>query len=138
MKIAILLLVSSLSFAGFKMGKYKGITKNAQPCQIEFIVKNYVSGIKNPINEEILTKVPGHNTLFVLKHMPSIDKETNEIKFERDFLKDFHGDKTGGIALNVEMIHSDTYHGPKSFKYIVHNWREKKLSVFECHDLVKH
>ncbi len=136
MKLFLMLLMSTTtSFAGFKMGKYIGLDKSGNDCEITFHITSYTNAIKNPINEEIYVSIPGHKELFILTHMPSLDSLTGEITVEKSFLRDFKGTNSGALALSVELQNGVVGHFPSTFSYTEHDWKKNVSKARVCTNL---
>lgn len=130
--LATSLVLSLNSLAHLDNGIYRGTTASGTTC--EFLVKSesFRNNIKHPVNEQVFVEFNGE--AFTLGHKTSL-AQTNQIQIEGEFLSAFNGVQGGTTALQVAMIHSETYSGPKEFRFVANYKDSSKNQVVFCQDL---
>lgn len=122
-----LMTVVSVS-AHIEPGIYKGLTADGQACQFEAGANYYLEDVKHPLNERIDMIYNGAD--YVVQHPPIVDEATTTVHFNHDAFHGVLATPTGGKALIIHMLHTDTFNGPGSFTAIDHQWKTGlKVSV---------
>lgn len=141
MRVVLLLLTvlfySVAASAHFDFGLYTGLDKAGNVCSINFLKKEYVNGIKNPLNEKVFVVAQIEGTQLSnqeLVHPMTFDKQTKTIGFDHDHLQSYYGTQTGAVLVKVS-IHEQN--GPDHFHIFSTNWKDGTNSSKDCINLTK-
>lgn len=131
--LATLLVWSQNAFAHVEPGVYKGTKSDGQECAMAAGLTYFENNTPHPLNERIPIAVEAQN--FIVNHPSSIDSKESSVGFNHDLFQGLLPNSTGANALEIEMEHSDSYEGPRSFVYISHNWKTKERLSYRCSNL---
>ena len=126
-------LLATPAFAHIDEGTWKGTTADGKECSLVAGQQYFERDLRHPLNERIPVTVDG--TAFTLPHPSSIDAAKAQVGFDHDR---FHGllpNPTGADAIEVQMEHSESFEGPRSFTLIRHNWKTRTSTSLTCSGL---
>lgn len=127
------LFAATAALAHVEQGTYKGTTADGKPCSMAAGAQYFEKNMPHPLNERIPVTVDG--TAYVVGHPPIIDSQTSLVFFNHDLFQGLFPTTTGAKALEIEMVHTAEFEGPRSFTVIENFWREKKKVSYRCNDI---
>lgn len=130
---ALSLLLSSAAFAHIDAGTYKGKTADGKDCSFMSGPTYFEKNTPHPLNERIAITIDGKT--FVVGHPPVVNAKEAVAFFDHDHFQGILPTPTGAEAVEIEMVHSAEYEGPKSLTWIGNEWREQKRASFRCENL---
>lgn len=135
--IALVTLVLSVnSFAHLENGIYRGTTSQGTTCEMKVIGVNFRNNLKHPVNEQVTVEY--NSETFILAHLPSLNQ--NSVQVQGGFLTGFNGIKTAEnkkavTAFQVEMVHTETFEGPKEFHFVLDTKDSSTSNSVSCQEL---
>lgn len=122
--------VSSFAFAHIEPGVHAGKTADGTACEMTAGAATFADGLHHPLNERIEVAVNGVN--FVVGHPSVLDAANDKIGFNHDLFEGIKPNATGADAVVIEMVHTQEFEGPRSFKFIQNDWVKKTSSSITC------
>jgi hypothetical protein len=121
------------ALAHVEPGLYKGVTEDGKECSMVAGKQYFENGVRHPLNERFPITVDGK--AFVVGHPPIVDSQQAIAYFNHDLLQGVLPTDSGAIALEIEMVHSQEFEGPRRFTLIEHAWKADHRTAFKCNDL---
>lgn len=124
------LFVSTFAFAHIEPGVHKGTQADGTGCEMTAGAATFVDGLHHPLNERIEITVNGVN--FVVGHPSILDAANDKVGFNHDLFEGIKANASGADAVVIEMVHTQEFEGPRSFKFIQNDWKKKTSSSITC------
>ncbi len=131
--LASLVFIATPAFAHVEPGTYKGMTSDGKECSMVAGKQYFENNTPHPLNERIPVTVEG-KTMHV-GHPPVIDSKEALVFFNHDLFQGVLPTSTGAQAIEIEMVHSAEFEGPRSFTYMENFWKAKQRQSYKCNDL---
>ena len=128
-----LILFSALCSAHIEQGVWKGVVSENADCFMDVGETSFMGDKPHPLNERIHIQIG--QTTYSVKHPYLIDAQTGQVSFNHDVFEDVVPTATGAFALQIQMIHSESFEGPGSFSVMEHDWKTGFKEVVHCTNL---
>lgn len=135
---SLLMTVSFLSVtaqAHIEVGEWQGITKDGQPCVMTVGTAYFENNLPHPLNERI--PVTNAGKTIVVHHPSKMDVATATVTFNHDLFQGILATTTGARAIEIEMVHTPQFEGPKAFTLMEDFWQARRQVSYRC-DNLKH
>ena len=119
--------------AHIEVGVWEGKTADGAVCSMTTGATFFENNMAHPLNERIKITVDGNE--FVVHHPAGLDRAKGTVAFNHDFFQGWVATSNGARGLEIEMVHSAEYEGPRSFWVTEDNWRTGKQAVTRCLDI---
>lgn len=126
------LVLAVTASAGLDNGIYRGTTAQGTSCEISAKGVSFRNNLKHPVNEQVTVEYNGET--FILGHLASLNNNNN-VQIQGEFLTGFNGIQGGVTALQLAMVHSEAYHGPKEFHFVAQMKDSSLNQTVVCQDL---
>lgn len=121
--------------AHIEEGVWEGKTADGTVCSMTAGAASFENNTPHPLNERIKITVDGND--YVVHHPAGLDRAKGTVDFNHDFFQGWVATSNGARGLEIEMVHTEAYEGPRSFWTTEDNWRTDKQVVTRCLD-IKH
>ncbi len=130
---SLLAFTTTAAFAHVEPGIYKGTTADGKECSMTAGKQYFENNTPHPLYERIPVTVGG--AAFNVGHPPVINAKDAIVFFNHDLFQGILPTSTGAKALEIEMVHSAEFEGPKSFTLIENFWRANRKESYKCNDI---
>lgn len=115
--ISLFVLVST-SASALEIGIYEGKTPQGEDCLLGIQSIDYTNSYRHPMNERVKLIISFSESTFLARYLYSVDQNLGEIQIDRETLDSTLANAKGLEAMELKMIHTDTYDGPSVYKYV--------------------
>lgn len=126
-------LIVTPAYAHLNPGTYQGTKADGSECSMTAGAQYFENNTPHPLNERIPVTI-GQDT-FIVGHPPVIRSEESLVYFNHDLFQGLIPTRTGAKAIEIAMVHSPEFEGPRSFTYMENFWNANRRESFTCNDL---
>lgn len=123
------LFITASAFAHVEPGTYLGTDQNGKECSMH-AGETYFEGKPHPLNERIKITVNGR--LFIVGHPPVVDFSQDKVFFNHNAFQSVQATEKGAIAIEIGMMHSESFEGPVNFALVENEWKSGKKISLRC------
>ena len=127
------LLTAMPAFAHVEPGTYKGLTADGKECSMIAGKTYFENNAHHPLNERIDITIGEHQ--FKVGHPPIFSAKDAVISFNHDAFQGLIPTSKGAVAVEIEMVHSEEFEGPRSFIFVENKWKEKIRESYKCENI---
>ena len=127
------LFLSASALAHVEVGTYTGVKEDGSVCLMTAGPGFFENNVPHPLNERIPLTVDGQT--FVVHHPVVMDSSKGVVSFNHNLFQGVSPTSTGARALEVEMEHSESFEGPRSFTLMEDFWRANKQTSYKCSNI---